>query len=66
LHVRVGFFVFCFVGEKIFLKASTQPKASTPLLSLSFFQIFCIAQLVQSYFKRVEEVSLSLSLKFFV
>ena len=34
LHVRVGFCVICFVGKKSFLKASTQPKASTPPLSL--------------------------------
>ena len=57
MHVRVGFCVLCFVGKKSFLKASTQTKAP---LSLSLSQIFCIDQLVQSYFKRVEVLGSSL------
>ena len=61
LHVRVGFCVLCFVGKKRFLKASTQTKAPPPSLSLSLspplslsLSNFCIDQLVQSSFKRVE------------
>lgn len=61
LHIRVGFCVLCFVGKKSFLKASTQTKAAPPpSLSLSLSQIFCIDQLVQSYFKRVEVLGSSL------
>ena len=58
LHIRVGFCVLCFVGKKSFLKASTQTEALS--LSLSLSQIFCIDQLVQSYFKRVEVLGSSL------
>ena len=50
MHVRVGFCVFVLQQKRAFSRQARNPRHPP----LSFSQIFCIAQLVQSYLKRVE------------